>query len=292
MSEERTPDDTGSRTSERTSDAPVDLARERETFVRTFLRKGVELTEGLLAENQELHAQVARLQAENARMRAHIASDDAIRELLKTVERLEREKAELLNRADELERRRSSHEGRFAEIEQELNDLANLYVASFQLHASLVPRRVLRHVKELLGQLIGARSFVVYVLDPGGRTVSPVGWEGVAEAELGPIEIGTGKIGEACATGLTLVREQGPLDDGDLGDPLAVVPLMVEGRPVGAIAVLALLEQKQAWATVDTELFHLLGAHAAPALVAASLYGRAPHVEAALASLREQLVVS
>jgi prefoldin subunit 5 len=289
MSDERTGESDEPFNTERTSDAPVDLAREREAFVRTFLRKGVELTEGLLAENQELQAQIARLQAENARMRAQIASDDAIRELLRTVERLEREKEELLSRADELERRRSSHEGRSAEIEQELNDLANLYVASFQLHASLVPRRVLRHVKELLGQLIGARAFVIYALDPGGRTVSPVGWEGIAETELGPIEVGAGKIGEACATGLTAVRDDGPLGEGGLGDPLAVVPLLVEGRPVGAIAVLSLLEQKQGWATVDTELFHLLGAHAAPALVAASLYGRAPQVEAALASLREQL---
>ena len=87
----------------RTSDAPVDLTKEREAFVRTFLRKGVELTEDLLRENDVLQSQLSSLQIENARLRAQVASDDAIRELLRTVEALEQEKKELMQRSRELE---------------------------------------------------------------------------------------------------------------------------------------------------------------------------------------------
>ena len=96
----------------RTSDAPVDLTKEREAFVRTFLRKGVELTEDLLRENQELQSEMSRLQIDNARLRAQVASDDAIRELLRTVDALEQEKKDLMSRSRELEQATRKHQGR------------------------------------------------------------------------------------------------------------------------------------------------------------------------------------
>lgn len=273
----------------RTSDAPIDLTREREAFVRTFLRKGVELTEDLLRENQELQGKLATLEIDNARLRAQVASNDAIRELLRTVEALEQEKAGLIKRSRELEQATNKHQGRYAELENELNDLANLYVASFQLHITLAPRRVLRNVEELLAQLIGAEAFVIYVVDPDGKQAQPVGSEGVAETELGPIPLSVGKIGEALATGISSMRTETPLTHGTLENPLAIIPLEADGRCIGAIAILSLLTQKSAWASVDQELFRLLGAHAATALIAASLYSHTPGPSAALTDLREQL---
>lgn len=273
----------------RASDAPLDVTKEREAFVRTFLRKGVELTEDLLRENQDLQSELSRLQIENARLRAQVASDDAIRELLRTVDALEQEKAELMDRSHELEQATRKHQGRYAEIENELNDLANLYVASFQLHITLAPRRVLRNVKELLAQLVGAEGFVIYLVDPDGRHAHAIGSEGVVEHEVGPIQLGAGKIGEAIATGIASMHTSEPLGRGSLEDPLAVIPLQADGRCVGAIAIVSLLAQKASWANVDQELFHLLGAHAATALIAASLYSRTPGPAVALVGLREQL---
>jgi GAF domain len=273
----------------RTSDAPVDLTKEREAFVRTFLRKGVELTEDLLRENQVLQSELSRLQIENARLRAQVASDDAIRELLRTVDALEQEKRDLVSRSRELEQATHTHQGRYSEIEDELNDLANLYVASFQLHITLAPRRVLRHMKELLAQLVGAEAFVVYIVDPDGKHAQAVGSEGVPEDQLGPVQLGAGKVGEALATGIASMHTQKPLGRMTLDDPLAVIPLQADGRCVGAIAILSLLAQKTAWANVDQELFHLLGTHAATALIAASLYSRTSGPASSLGGLREQL---
>jgi hypothetical protein len=82
--------------SERTSDPP-DLHAERETFVRNFLHKGVELTEDLIRENRGLESQLRHYQEENVRLRAQLASDDAIRELLSTIETLQQERTGLLN---------------------------------------------------------------------------------------------------------------------------------------------------------------------------------------------------
>ena len=138
----------------------MDLVKEREAFVRSFLRKGVEYTEALLEESRELRSEIADLRAENARLRAQIASDDAIKDLLKTIERLEKERGNLLERSEQLEQTEQERRDRQAAVEQEINDLANLYVANFQLHASFSPRRVIRHLSDMAGQLVGATAII------------------------------------------------------------------------------------------------------------------------------------
>jgi hypothetical protein len=267
----------------------ADLTRERESFVRNFLRKGVEFTEELLRENEELRRHAQALERDNTELRAQVKSDDAMRDVLRTIERLEQEKRNLLDRSSALEQATRRYEGRYAAIEQELNDLANLYVASFQLHSTLKPPHVLQHIRELLAQLVGAESFVIYILNDDGRRAIPVGSEGVLEADLKEIYVGEGAVGAVCASGQSSVRQGSPLGEGTIASPLAVIPMLADGQTVGVISILRLLEQKQAWVQVDQELFHLLGTHAAAALLAAHLYSKESDLLSALAGLGEGL---
>lgn len=267
----------------------ADLTRERESFVRNFLRKGVEFTEELLRENDELRRHAQALERENTELRTQVKSDDAMRDVLRTIERLEQEKRNLLDRSSALEQATRRYEGRYAAIEQELNDLANLYVASFQLHSTLKPIHVLQHIRELLAQLVGAECFVIYVLSDDGKRAIPVGSEGVLEADLQEIYVGEGAIGAVCASGQSSVRQGSPLGEGTIQSPLAVIPMLADGQTVGVISILRLLEQKQAWVQVDQELFHLLGTHAAAALLAAHLYSKETDLLSALAGLGEGL---
>src|SRR5512139_2374817 len=176
----------------RASDVPQDLVEEREVFVRSFLKKGVEYTELLLHENQDLRDELNALRRDNASLRAQVASDDAIRDLLRTVERLERERKELMARSAELEESRRQYEGRAQEIEQEVNDLANLYIASYQLHASLSVRRVVRHLRDMIGQLVGAYGFVIYLVDPDGKMAHPIASAQLPESDIVPVVVGEG----------------------------------------------------------------------------------------------------
>jgi len=265
------------------------LASEREAFVKNYLRKGVELTEQLLRENEELRTALAEQREHNTNLTAQVRSDDAIRDLIRTVERLEQEKRSLLDRSAQLEQASRRYEGRYTAIEQELNDLANLYVASFQLHSTLNAVHVVQHIKELLAQLVGAERFVVYLLTPDGTQAVPVGFEGVGEADLAPLAVGQGAIGRVCATGVSSVKQGDPLGHGSFDEPLAVLPMMVDNQTVGAIAILSLLEQKHAWVQVDQELFHLLGSHAGAALLAAHLYQKHPDPLVAMGGLVENL---
>ena len=54
-----------------------------------------------------------------------------------------------------------------------------------------------------------------------------------------------------------------------------MIPLSVDDRIVGMIAIFSTLSQKERFDTVDFELFKLLGQHAAAALISASLYVQA-----------------
>jgi hypothetical protein len=276
----------------RTSDIPLDLAKERETFVRSFFKRGVELTESLMHENEELRSRIAHLENDNAKLRGQVASDDAIRDLLRTIEKLEEERSALLQRSESLEATRRSFEGRQEEIEQEVNDLANLYISSHQLHNSLSVRRVIRHLRDLCGQLVGALGFVIYLRDGGNDSlVRPIAWEGLGTDEIPTISVGEGVTGDAFVTGITHVREGIAAEGGQgtLEDPVAVIPLIVQETVVGAISIVTMLEQKDRWASVDRELMKLLGAQAGVALVAANLFADVEDPVRALAGLDERL---
>lgn len=250
---------------------PDELARARDDFLKSFFRKGAKLAEELVRERESFKNELSKLEEENARLRAQVASDDAIRDLLRKIEQLETEKEDILRARREAETQRAEAANNHAEIESELANLANLYVASYQLHSSLSPRGVVRHVKELLAQLVGAEEFAVYLADDEGRRLVPIASEGVAGGDLLPVPIGEGPVGETFTRGTTQVAEADPRA-GSLAKPAATVPIRIEDKVVGVIAVYRTLEQKEAFIPVDHELLKLLGTQAMTALVAARFY--------------------
>jgi hypothetical protein len=277
----------------RRSDRPgpgiaAELKEKRDAFLQTFFKRGAELTDELVRENKRLRDQLTTIEEQNASLRTQLASDRAIRDLLVKIDELEKEKARLLSTMHEQEEITGRISNRFAEIESELESFANLYVASFQLHMSLRARTVMRNVKELLQQLVGARSQSIYFLDEEGRKLVPIASDGVDLATLPiiPLQDSTALADPVSAviersflTGVPHIAEgETPLP------PAACIPLQLEERVVGAIVVYALLEQKKRFVTVDKELFKLLGAHAGATFVGGYLYtsadGRIPTPEA------------
>ena len=78
---------------------PEDLKKERDAFIQQFFRKGAQLTEELLRENERLRDKITELESENGKLRAHLASDSAIRDLLRKIEELEQEKRDLVTQS-------------------------------------------------------------------------------------------------------------------------------------------------------------------------------------------------
>ena len=252
------------------------LKEKRDAFLHTFFKRGAELTDEIVHDNHRLRDQIAKLEAENTALKTQVASDRAMRDLLRKIDELESEKRRLLSTVEEKEEITGQISHRFAQVESELEAFANLYVASFQLHLSPSVHAVLRHVRELLGQLVGARSSAVYFLDVPGRRLEPITSDGVELSTVPPISLQdggpSGVVEAAVERALLTGVSHGASNDAPVA-PAACVPLMLGDRAVGVVVVYELLEQKRRFLTVDHELFKLLGAHAAVALTGAYHFG-------------------
>ena len=125
---------------------------------------------------------------------------------------------------------------------------------------SLRARTVMRNVKELLQQLVGAKSQGIYFLDEEERKLVPIASDGVDLATLPIIPVQDGVLGDPVSatiersflTGIAHIAEgEAP------SPPAACIPLQLEDRVIGAIVVFDLLAQKKRFVTVDRELFKL-----------------------------------
>ena len=75
-------------------------------------------------------------------------------------------------------------------METELSNLASLYVASSQLHASLEPREVIQTMGQLLLQFVGAGAYAIYAVE--ANELIPVASEGVPLEQLRIERVGEG----------------------------------------------------------------------------------------------------
>ncbi len=251
---------------------PEDLKKERDAFIQQFFRKGAQFTEELLKENERLRDRIDDLERENGRLRAHLASDEAIRELIRKIEDLEREKQDLVSRSARAEAVKDNFTQMYEEVEGELANFANLYVATAQLHSARSVRNVLRALKELLAQLLGAAAFAVYFISDDGEELVAIASEGVDVADVARLPARRGPIGRAFTSGELAYDQARDVSRASLEDPVALIPLHVDGHVHGVIAIFGTLPQKTEFVTIDRELFKLLGAQAAPALVNARIF--------------------
>jgi GAF domain len=210
-----------------------------------------------------------------------IAQDtrDYVQSLLDEVQRLSRSVAELQvelstreqmelllkERLAAIEAESRQFAARYVEVEQQNSNLANLYVASYQLHGTLDRQRIVEAIKEIVINLIGSEELVVWERD--GNLLRCVGSFGVNESEWDGVRLGEGIIGLCAETGERFVAGQTVLAPfGREAALTACIPLKLDETVVGAIAFFRLLPQKDGLAPVDHELFDLLASHAASAL--------------------------
>jgi GAF domain-containing protein len=179
--------------------------------------------------------------------------------------------AELQDRLKDVVQDRDELSQRLAEYEQQTGRLMNLYVATYQLHATLDPGEVQSTIAEIAINLLGAERFaLLFWKGDGGECEIAMG-QGLEEESSGLYQGGKYSGGDPAvdATLTDGVLRMGPIDG---SDAVAVVPLTVQGAVVGALVLLKLFEHKAMLRSEDRELLDLLAAHAASALFAARVY--------------------
>jgi hypothetical protein len=181
-------------------------------------------------------------------------------------------------RVAELERRLSTAESDVKELASRLVDsehqggrLMNLYVATYQLHATLDPAEVQATIAEIAINLLGAEQFVLLLRRDEGEGYEISLLEGMYDGVLPLYDGETYKGGDPMVDSTIKdgVLRLGPTAD---SQALAAVPLRVQNDIVGALVVLKLLDHKPILRAEDRDLLDLLSAHAASAMFAARLF--------------------
>lgn len=252
--------------------------RDRDLFERAseflaMFRRGAEFTRELVEENARLRRKLLDVETRQTDAAQDPKEWDRLREeLIERIQGLESERQDALERLQALEAENRQFAERFLEIEEENNGLANLYVASYQLHSTLDLEEVLRIVVEIVINLIGAEVLCVYALDERNYLLSPVAAEGRERQSFPSVALGEGMVGACVSRAEILTRESFATEAS--GQPLVSIPLRVGERAIGAIVLYSLLVQKEKFTGLDHELFALLGGHAATAILAAQLHSQ------------------
>ena len=269
----------------------LDLVESKREFIETFFKRGAEFTEELMHENEKLRFRVVQLEEERRALASSTSSPQdkpgagALRELVARIEQLEAEREALISRFSGVEKLNRDIYDRYHDIERENNNLANLYVASFQLHSTMELRELTQIILEILLNFVGAKTFAIQLVDEEHGKLRTLAAEGIDRTKVPEPGANEGRAGQVVQSGQSFIDGERLRMRADLERPLIIVPLKIRDRVVGAVIIWDLLSQKTALADVDYELFNLLAAHAASALqgawLAAELKGRAPQLWAA-----------
>jgi nitrate/nitrite-specific signal transduction histidine kinase len=249
-----------------------DLFERADEFLAVF-RRGAEFTKELVEENARLRRRLVEVESRQDEAAQDTTEWGKLREeLLERIRGLEGERTDVLERMRALEEENRQFAARFVEVEEENNNLANLYVASYQLHSTLNVAEVVKIIIEIVINLVGAQTFAVYVHDEKTGLLEAVAAEGEDVAVFPSMPLGEGTVGSAVASGATSCS--GEPASSDYARPIVAIPLRVNDRPIGAIAIFELLVQKEGLSPLDHELFTLLAGHAATAIFAAQLHSQ------------------
>jgi len=242
-----------------------------EGYVRKVQESTQKYLEELLAQGKRMRSLVETLETEKQRLSEEL---DKVRQEL-TRQQSERETLRDALREMESESRRFVE--RFAAVQQQNDNLANLYVASFRLHGTLDRAEVLSTIQEIVANLIGCEELALYEQrsDGGGfELVHSVGIDAGAASRL----VGEqGIVSRVARSGGKFVR-QGALPEDALPTEehlTACIPLILGSAVIGVLALFRLLPQKAgSYQEVDYELMDLLATHAAMALYCSSRLSR------------------
>lgn len=229
-------------------------------FFESIQSRTHDLLDQLMVENLALRELVESLQAENDELRAKLGTLE--KDLGET--RLRRQSLE--ENLREIQQTREQLEAQYFEVEQQNLKLTNLYVASYQIHGTLVRDEVLANIQEILVNLIGTECYAIY--EAHGSRLELVRSLGAPFAAQS-VDPGEGPIGRVSKSGEIEIGEFGRPAD---GIPVVVVPLRIGSASAGVIAIFSFIPHKSAIDPIDHELFDLLATHAGTSLYCTRLY--------------------
>ncbi len=248
-----------------------DPTKKNSMKITEMFEQGKAFTQEVIKENERLRMVIADQNNKLRSLESERGCDfftfkekvnDLDRENRALIEELEDIKAQY----NDMEKENWDFSERYLNVEHQNTSLLNLYVASQMLHSSLSFGHVIRAVNELVVNLIGSEAFRICLWDRGHKeliTISSMGTNLNPGDSSSPSE----SIQSVLDSGQLWLAEEEAIGQGNAG----VVPLKIGGEVFGVILIETLLYHKTSFVSGDSELFEMLGEHAAAALLASHL---------------------
>ena len=237
--------------------------------VRAYTRSKNFIDE-IMRENERLRYKVFHLQRELAG--APKTPVDRHHDVVSENQLLRKQLEEIKAQFDALNRESEDFRQRYQEVELQNENLLNLYVSGYQLHSTLNEDAVVSIIREIMLNLVGAEVFGIWLLDPESGRMQLVNVTDECSLLAGKPVLLAAERWEALRSGEPWYTVKGSVVPA--GDPVSCIPLKVEERPVGVLAIYKLLEQKDGFTALDQEILGLLAAQAAATLIGARTFTR------------------
>lgn len=246
------------------------ISKKADEFLQIF-KRGEEFTKDLIKENERLRFRIAQLEESVEQA----GNEEKTRLYEDKIKILEDELGSILDRYRKTEEENKDFASKYVDVETENNMLANLYVASYQLHSTLDFNEVLRIIMEIIINLIGAEKFTIFLMDEKTNELVPVASEGLPLGEMPKAKMGEGTIGKVAREGESyFLKDLSSTSTSkvDPANPIVCIPLKIKEHVIGVLSIYSIFAQKTTFSNIDYELFNLLAGHAATAIFSSRLY--------------------
>lgn len=231
---------------------------------------GMHFVEELLRENERLRYKLIHLNQEMADL-----SDQEGAPVMNVEEELTRLRSlrkMIQTQFEDMKKENQDFRSRYETLEKQNESFMNLFVSSCQIHSSLDEEYILLTMQEIALHMVGAEVFSMWMIDQQTGEMEIIAETDECDQFDGSFPALEPGLVKKLATGQVSYFSNDGKGSKSPEDPLACIPLMMEGKTIGAIVIYKLLVQKNGFTSLDHELLDLLATQAVTALVGARCY--------------------
>ena len=247
----------------------IDTTKKAEDVAQHY-NKGIHFVEELLRENERLRYKLIHLNQEIADISE--SSGSTAVDIESELSSLRALRESIQSQFEEMKKENQEFRQRYIALEKQNESFMNLFVSSCQIHSSLDEEYILLTMQEIILHMIGAEVFSLWMVGQESGALEIL----ASTDECGQFEGQFPELDDEILRNLTAGKVSYFSYEGkgakQKDDPLACIPLLMDGGTIGAIVIYKLLVQKTGFTSVDHELLDLLANQAVTALVGARCY--------------------
>ncbi len=250
----------------------IDTTNTKAEEVVQHFSSGMHFVDELLRENERLRYKLIHLNQEMADLSDKEGSP--VMNVEEELNRLRTLRKMIQTQFEGMKKENQDFRSRYDTLEKQNESFMNLFVSSCQIHSSLDEEYILLTMQEIALHMVGAEVFSIWMVDQATGNMEIIAETDECDQFAGVFPKLENGLMRKLATGQVSYFSNDGKSTKSPEDPLACIPLMMEGKTIGAIVIYKLLMQKNGFTSLDHELLDLLTTQAVTALVGARCYNK------------------